>query len=76
MTSLVTLTIDLHELCLTHDARLEKMNYLQDSIFGNQFNFQGLHFKETIIEVTFNFQFVGCKELIIKCNVQLSIYIT
>ena len=65
--SLVTLTIDLH------DARLEIVCSIQ--FFGNQFTFQGLHFEEMIIEATLNFQFVSCKQLIIKCNIQLSIYI-
>ena len=68
------LTIDPHGLRLkesTEDARFEKLNYcLQHSIFGNQFNFQGLHF-----EVHSIFNLLVANTLIIKCNIQLSICI-
>ena len=67
--SLVTLSIDLHGLLMM--LGLKKLITVRSiQFFGNQFNFQGLHFEEMIIDTTYNF---SCKQVIIKCNVQLSI---
>ena len=74
-----SLTIDPHGLRLkesTEDSRFEKLNYcLQHSMFENQFNLQRLHFEEMIIEVRSIFNLLVANKLIIKCNIQLSIYI-